>query len=206
MSAFRSRSVLLVTMAGCVAALLVALLVGNASEASAPTSVGKSPREGCALAQAVTRANELPGRHPGVRMFRHPCGGTVLQVSASQPRSAGGGDGTQPVSTVAPEHADGFVKVAHGDDQISFSPLAARSVSRKTRGGTTSYADPFPGATLNYTSTADGLKETIVLADASTTRFRFRLRLSEGLVAAQRGHGVVVERDGGSSRPSRRPS
>jgi YD repeat-containing protein len=196
MSALSSRSVLAVAVVGCVAALLVALIVEPVSHAAkAAASHSASVAGGCDISRALTKANELPGNHPGVHVFRHPCGGTVLQLSSaalrSQTQNADPG-----VATATPAHADGFVTVAHGDDEIAFSPLDARAAERRTHGSAASYADSFPGAELTYVPTGNGVKETIVLTDARTTRFAFRLRLSDGLTAIQRGHGIDVRRGG----------
>jgi len=213
MSALRSRSVLLVTVLGCAAALLVALLVGNASDASVGAAAGAPaamPASGSPGTEIVSRRTQYS------RTYRRPDGKMQATVSAVpinyrddagdwQPidtklRSDGQG-GLEPTGSAVevslPHDLTDPAKVIDGSRWLSFELQdASAQATADSAGSTATYDDALPSVDAAYEAQAQGVKETLTLRDASApATYRFSLDSSDGLTPSLRGDGSVVARD-----------
>jgi hypothetical protein len=77
--------------------------------------------------------------------------------------------------------ADAPVRIERGSVWISFQPVGA-TAQGTTSGNTVTYRDAFPGVTISFAAIGDGVKEQIVLANASVpTSYTFQVQTSPGL-------------------------
>jgi RHS repeat-associated protein len=213
MSASRSRSVLLVSMLGCVAALLVALSMGQASEAGRAVPTAKqAARAGAPIGREVPSL-----RTETSRTFRQADGSLTARISAGavnyrdaggtwkpidttlRPDGRGGLASTAAAAEVAlPPSLDDPAKVTDGDRWVSFALQGADAAAAPTAAGSTAtYAGALDGVDVTYEAQAEGVKETLTLADASAPAlYRYTLEASRGLEPSLRDDGSVVFRDG----------
>jgi RHS repeat-associated protein len=204
-----SWSVLLVAMAGCVAALLVALLVGSSSlaEQSSGTPSFAAPSGGVEVASLRTENS---------RTYRGPDGSLVARVSQDPVNFRDGSGAWQPIDTALrsdgsgglettasaaevslPKSLDDPAKVADGSRWVSFALKGADAdAGPAVSGSTATYADAFDGVDAAYDAQPGGVKETLTLADASApSSYGFGIDASAGLTPSLRDDGAVVFRD-----------
>ncbi|MCW2985301.1 MAG: hypothetical protein JWR63_2871 [Conexibacter sp.] len=211
MSASRSRFVLLVALFGCVAALLVALVVGSSSEAdnapSPPSPAFSGPATG----------NEIPElRTESSRTYRKADGTYQAQIWASPVnyRDAhgdwkpidtdltsdgnGGLETTDAAAAVSlPESLADPTKVTAGSRWVSFTlDGAAQDATPVADGPTATYDDVLDGVDAAYKAQPLGVKETLTLADATApATYHYTLDASAGLTPELRDDGAVAFRD-----------
>ena len=69
-----------------------------------------------------------------------------------------------------------FLRIVVEGKPFAFTPVDAASKPARAQGSRIAYAAPFPGADLRYDVLAEGVKETLVLSDATApTHYRFLL-------------------------------
>ncbi|MCW3003330.1 MAG: secreted protein [Conexibacter sp.] len=209
MSASRSRSVLSLAMLGCVAALLVALVVGNASEADSGTA----------------RSSEAPAseiaslRTENSRTFANADGSRSTRIYSQAVNYRDGQGAWQPIDTDLHRTSSGAIETtAAATDLVLPASLAdpakltdgSRWVSFALRGADTgtvpdvagakaTYGDVVGGVDASYEALASGVKETLTLPDASAPdSYSFDLKASTGLNASLLDDGSVafVDADG----------
>ncbi len=74
------------------------------------------------------------------------------------------------------------VHFAHGDDWVTFALVGARGAAGAATGNSARYLKALPATDVRYDTLNDGIKETLVLRDATAPRrYRFVLRTSLGL-------------------------
>jgi hypothetical protein len=230
MFASRSRLVLFVALFGCIAALLVALVVGSSSEADSGVPAAAPAASGSVESSKPSRVDPvLPpaseevvsARSEFSRTYRRASGArrTVIFATPVNYRDQQGdwqlidtrlvADGLEGLQTAdaavqvtAPaDLGDGEVRV--GDDQrwVAFA-LDGASGSASVSGSTATYEDAVGSTDAAMTAMATGVKETLTIEDAdAATSYRYALSTSDGLSARSRPDGSVVVIDGhGSER------
>jgi hypothetical protein len=216
MRVLRSRSVLLVAMAGCMAALLVALLVGSSSQAgqSAATAPFAAPVGGvevASLRSENSRTYHAADGHLVARVSQEPvnyrdAAGDWQPIDTALRADGSGGLETTAAATEVslPRVLDKPAKVTDGSRWVSFALAGADADAQRTvSGSTATYAGALPGVDASYEAQPSGVKETFTLAGASAaSSYRFAIDASAGLVPSLRDDGVVVFRDGDGSRGS----
>jgi RHS repeat-associated protein len=227
MGALRSRSVLLVAMLGCVAALLVALLIGSPSQAESTSTASSSGATAQPFA-APPSGSEVPSlRTENSRTYRSGDGSLVAKISAGpvnyrdgagdwQPIDtalrADGGGGLQTTAAAAelslPQGLDDPVKVADGSRWVSFALDGADpDVTATAAGSTATYGGVLDGVDASYAAQPNGVKETLTIADGSApSTYRFAIDASAGLTPSLRDDGAVVFRDGDGAPRFRLPA
>ncbi len=200
---------MLVAMAGCLAALSVALLVGSSSQAESPgTPAFAVPSGGVEVASLRTENS---------RTYRAADGSLVARVSqdpvnyrdaagawrpidtALRPDGSGGLETTASAADVSlPQSLDAAAKVSDGSRWVSFALAGADATEAPTvSGSTATYADTLDGVDAVYDAQPGGVKETLTLADASVpSSYRFAIDASAGLTPSLGDDGAVVFRDG----------
>jgi RHS repeat-associated protein len=204
-----SWSVVLVAMAGCVAALLIALMVGPSSQAESPgTPPFAAPSGGVEVASLRTENS---------RTYREDDGSLVARVSQDpvnyrdgsgvwrpidtslRPDGSGGLETTASAAEVSlPQSLDAAAKVSDGSRWVSFALAGADATEAPTvSGSTATYPDTLDGVDAVYDAQPGGVKESLTLADASApSSYRFVMDSSAGLTPSLGDDGAVVFRDG----------
>ena len=198
MSAARSRSVLLIAMAGCVAALLMALLIGSWSQAE--SSATPSSLRAAALAPP-TGPDVASARTEFSRSYRRDDGSTRTLISAVPLNYRDGSGDWQPVDTTLRDDGSGGlrsseaavevalphdlshpVKVSEGSRWVSFALQGAGAGAVvDAHGSSASYDGVLDGVDAEYVAQSHGVKETLTLLDRSApSRLRFALDTSPG--------------------------
>ncbi|MEA2435261.1 MAG: hypothetical protein QOG54_2718 [Actinomycetota bacterium] len=94
--------------------------------------------------------------------------------------------------------ADGYLRWGTGEDAIDVTLDGADAVSASVDRSTITYGEAFPAVDLDYEVAATGVKETLILQDASSPgSFTFHLTRDDGLNAEQQedGNWVVTSAD-----------
>jgi RHS repeat-associated protein len=210
MGSVRSRSMVLIVTAACLAALVVALLVGSASQAEDPASQSfeapPSTSEVVALRTENSRTyraadGNMVARISQQRVNFRDAGGKWQPIdTALRPDGAGGLQTTAAATEVSlPESLDVPAKVTDGPRWVSFALAGADAgAQRAVSDSTATYAGALDGVDARYDAQPSGVKETLTLADASApSTYRFALDASPGLTPSLRDDGSVVFREGG---------
>jgi len=213
MSALRSRSVLLVVMSGCVAASLVALVVGSSSDAETATT----PDPRVAALAAPSGFDVAAERTEFSRSYRRANGSTRTMISAApinyrdgsgawqsidttlRADGAGGLESTAAAAEVSlPHDLSDPARVSDGDRWVSFALDGADpDAGAAIKGSSATYGDVLDGVDATYEAQPHGVKETLRLSDASApSSYRFALDASDGLAPSLREDGSLVFRDG----------
>jgi RHS repeat-associated protein len=214
MGAVRSRSVLLVAMTGCVAALLVALLIGSSSRAE--SSASPSSLRAAALAPP-TGPDEVAARTEFSRSYRRDDGSTRTLISGVPLNYRDASGAWKPVDTTLRDDGSGGVrsseaavelalprdlsdpvKVSEGSRWVSFALQGASAGAVvDAHGSSASYKGVLDGVDAEYVAQPRGVKETLTLVDRSApSRLRFALDTSAGLTPSLREDGSLALRDG----------
>jgi RHS repeat-associated protein len=218
MSASRSRWVVLASLLTAGVACLLAVMLGAESDAgSAAASVstgtallsahGSGP---AVVGEAVDRrtARSLTFRLADgtfrTRLFTAPVNvrdarGRFQRIDTSLHRDGAGGlrNGAASVEVRLPSTMKaGTPTVGSNDVSLGFSLQGAAGSKPNVTGATARYADVLPGVAASYTSTPNGIKETLTLAGPSApSSYLFSLKASDGLTASLTHDGSVVLRD-----------
>lgn len=114
-----------------------------------------------------------------------------------QPDGTGLTNGANAFDLSLPERiGDAPVRLGIGDRWISIRLLGESSAPAQLDGEIASYETTDPGTSFDFTSLATGLKEDIVLADASQPhRFHYELETSPGIAAVLTEEGSIEFRD-----------
>ncbi len=94
------------------------------------------------------------------------------------------------------------VRLSEGDDWVSYRLLGQKSEGAEVEGSTATYETSNPGTTFQLSTLAGGIKEEIVLDDASQPHsFDFELEAASGLVPTLTEQGAVVFERAGEAQP-----
>ena len=225
------RSIALMLRRGAVATIGAASLAVVAAPAGAaqpdPTAaspgLSAGPKAGgasqCDPQEAISAANEVPDERTATRrVYRHPCGGMVAQVSPQAESfkdaagrwqqidnrlvRAGGRYRNRASSTTVslPESQGDWTTVAQDGHSVAFTLQGAGGSVAKVDGAQASYRDVFTGTDVRYEVMEGGVKEDIVLADdQAPLSYTYRLKLSAGLTAtAEKRGGISIKSADGS--------
>jgi hypothetical protein len=214
----RPRFVLVCSIVGVLGVLLVALLVGAPSRAEQPPTTSQK------LAAPLSGDGDIASlRTERSRTYRRSDGSYTKQIALDPMnyRDAHGDwqlidptlrrtatglttSGTA-VGIMLPDSLRDPVKVSHGDDWVSFDLAGAQVAPSPTiQGETATYADVLDGVDADYTAQAEGLKETLTLADpGAPSTYRFALHTNAGLEPEIEDDGSLVFRDGGADHAVR---
>jgi YD repeat-containing protein len=200
---------------GVVAAVLMVLLSSAATAAADPLA---PPPPGAALAApsggAPRIVRELPDERtaesqtflnddgsrttkvfPVPVNYREPDGSfaPIDNTLSDSPRSGFAlRNGANGYVADLPSSLDRSIRFAVGSDWLTFA-LVGGAGKLEHKGDSASYHDAQPSVDAHYEAQATGLKETLVLADASApTAYRFRLTTSAGLRLEQEQDGGVL--------------
>jgi hypothetical protein len=217
MDAARSRWLVGVSMAGTVAALVVALLAGSPTHAdtrSAAARATSAPHR--FVSPLVAAGTEVPAlRTARSRTYRRLDGSYRAVVSAAPVNYRDTGGAWRPVDTrlvsdgsgglatraaatrtVLPATADEPAKVTSGARWMSFELRDGEDVTPKVSGSEATYVEALENVDATYVAQATGVKETLTLTDAGApSAYRFALKTSPGLAPSLRADGAVVLRD-----------
>jgi RHS repeat-associated protein len=198
-------------------ALSVFALTPFASSGAEPDAEPVSPGTDLGLPGGAVAVEELVGQRTArSRTYRLKDGRRLTKLYGTQVNYLDGGkwkpidtslvvagDGGVRVAQAGfdlslPAHSDGHVRVADDGAWVEFGLQGARGASPRVDGSTARYGDVADGVDLEYRALADGVKESLVLADRpAPARFVFDLRLAAGLRPEQRRSGAIDLVDAG---------
>jgi RHS repeat-associated protein len=182
---------------------------GEAGEPGAERDVQADPgRELPGLRTATSRTFELPSGERAAKIYPTAVnfedeGGDWLPID-NELVSEGAGErfalrnAANDYTARLPQSLAGAVRFEH-DGHWAELTLEGAAGQADADGPKVTYGDAFPGIAAVLTATNGGLKEDLVLSDASArTEFRYRLATSDGLTAREdeSGGAVLVDRDG----------
>jgi hypothetical protein len=192
----------------------VALLVGSASQADDAAPPPQQPRS---FEAPPSRDEVVSLRTESSRTYRAADGRMVARISQAPVNFRDGAGDWQPIDTALrpagggrlvttaaatevslPVALDEPARVTKGSRWVSFALVDADGAARRTvSGSTATYAGALDGVDARYDAHPSGVKETLILADASApSTYRFALDASAGLTPSLRGDGSIVFRDG----------
>jgi RHS repeat-associated protein len=116
----------------------------------------------------------------------------------TQPDGSGLENGANAFDLSLPERlGDAPIRLTLGDQWVAVRLLGQDSEPAELESAAATYEAAAPDTSFEFTTLGDGLKENIVLANASAPRrFRFELTASEGVVPTLTPEGALEFRDG----------
>ena len=210
----RLRWVLGVSLLGCLAAVLVALASGTASEAG---TAPKAPKqrfpapvrtgEVVGMRTATSRTYRKPDGTYQARIWTQPVnfrsGGRWKAIDAGLRRTPSGTLETTatPAGIALPGRLAQPAKLSGDARWVSFRLLGADgAVTPATAGSTATYRGALDGVDVALDAQATGIKETLTLADASApASYRYAIGASAGLTPTLRPDGTVAFLDAGGT-------
>ena len=221
MGALRSRYVLLVSLLGCSAALLVALLTGVSSGAATP--VAKAPAAVAPASDELKPSREqrdlgdevVGDRTASSRTFRDADGSMTTRVYPQPVNFREGKEWRAIDNTLVDAATDGYVhrrandgdvlipkqlsdpfRVSQGGDWLRFSLRGGRG-GAEIAGDSVTYPDIADGVDARYQAVNSGIKETLTLAGANVQReFVYDVQAGAGLAPRRAADGSIAFVDG----------
>jgi RHS repeat-associated protein len=179
----------------------------SSAQKSAALSEAPSSIEGVKLPGETTATSEtfrLPGGERETRIYESPVNyrdseGQWRPIDEDLEQLSGGalenGDNRFDIRLPA-RMGDGAVRLAIGDQWISYNLVGRTTEVAQADENTATYETPGSGPDFELTSLANGLKENIVIGDASQPdTYRFDLSTSDGLTPALASDGSIAFHD-----------
>jgi RHS repeat-associated protein len=203
------------------AILGVLLLLGSGiALAQADSSDGESTDPALSAAPEESPGVEIPADRTATSdTFRLPDGSREARIYPAPVNYKAPGGEWKPIEEGLEEEPDGSgytnganafdlslpervgaapVRLDSGEGWVSARLLGETSEAAEVQGDTATYEGQDPATSFEYTSTADGVKEAIELADASApASYGFELKAAPGLSPSLEEDGSIVFRDEG---------